>query len=822
MVHFSVAYHTHWGEHLEVRIAPQKRGGKAISLSLEPSPSGDEWHGHAPLSPAMQYTYEYAVKRLGGDAVREVAFPQRRICLSPAEDGELWMRDTWRWDVNQQLYDHALLSALLCPFVRAAKSGNHTPCNARLHLIINAIAPACIRIMAVGSDDKMGRWQAGRGIEMRLEAPYTYTAEMPLPERDTEYKYVAISPIGEVWESGYNRMLHLPVAKSQAPGALPTVECHDGWIRIESLSTWRAAGIVVPLFSLRSRRSEGIGDFCDLKKMVAWAADTGMHAVQLLPINDTLTSGSRRDSYPYNIVSAFALNPIYINLAHAGYRGRALNDDDLGGIEFEAVCRRKMHALRELYAKKGKDVESSAAYKRFASREASWLDGYSRYRALSEVYATSDFRKWPDQFRRYNAGAKVGSRVESKERFWKFVQFVAFTQMATARRYARRHGVLLKGDIPIGVSPTSCEVWQHPELFNTDMSTGAPPDYFSADGQNWGFPTYRWQQMRRERYAWWKARLGVMSQFFDAYRIDHVLGFFRIWEIPRIFTSARYGHFSPSLPYSREELLAKGFEPLPAHEGTLLLRDPRRPELLHPAFSSMDTPEYAALDEPQKRAFSAVWHEFYGERNEQLWHREATERLTMLRNASPMLPCAEDLGLLPHCVESVLSSAGILSLEIQSMPKQQGVEFADPRLYPYRSVATLTTHDMPSLRLWWKRYPDAARRYAINMLGVDCKEATPEACSEAVRRQLYSPSMLCMLSLQDWTAINQHTRAENVDAEQINDPSNPNQYWNYRMHLSIEELSACKDFTVQIRNLICNAGRNFDGSFVSVKNNCII
>ena len=290
---------------------------------------------------------------------------------------------------------------------------------------------------------------------------------------------------------------------------------------------FRGAGTAIPVFSLRTADDFGIGEFRDLRPLVDWAAATRQCILQLLPVNDTTRQGGWADSYPYSPISTFALHPLYMHLQDLGIREdaafkkqqAALNA--LPELDYPAVFKAKMAYIRQAFEKRSAKDLASAAYKKFYKENKGWLDEYAAFCA---------------------------KRDSLEPEYYGWMQFHLDKQFGEEVDYARKKGVSLKGDLPIGVSADSAEAYWHPELFNLDSSTGAPPDFFSADGQNWGFPTYNWEEMAKDDFAWWKARLRKMSRYFDAFRIDHILGFFRIWEIPTEYKSGMMGHFNPALP----------------------------------------------------------------------------------------------------------------------------------------------------------------------------------------------------------------------------------------------------------------------------------
>ena len=466
--------------------------------------------------------------------------------------------------------------------------------------------------------------------------------------------------------------------------------------------------------------------------------------------------------------------------------------------------------------------------------------------------------------------------------------------MRDAHSYAQANRVLLKGDIPIGISRDGVEAWVEPKYFNLNGQAGAPPDAFSANGQNWGFPTYNWDAMLADGCSWWVRRFRKMAEFFDAYRIDHVLGFFRIWEIPSHAVHGLLGQFAPSLAMTREEIegyglrfdedrytrpfitdwtldrifhedadkvkeifldrldderyqmkpeydtqrkveawflkmkndaqsdssfftLHSSFKPEDLRDGlyalisdVLFLRDHKDPNKFHPRIGVQLDFIYEQLWDNDKYNFNRLYNDYFYRRNNQFWYQEAMKKMPKLTQATRMLVCAEDLGMVPDCVPWVMNQLRILSLEIQSMPKDDKVRFGHLSRNPYRSVCTISTHDMSTLRQWWDEDNERTQDYYNSMLhrGGAAPHPLPGwLAKEIVSRHLTSPSMLCLLSLQDWLSIDEQLRLADADAERINIPANPRHYWRYRMHLTIEQLLASEDFNQTVKELVKNSGR---------------
>ncbi len=616
---------------------------------------------------------------------------------------------------------------------------------------------------------------------------------------------------------------------------LPAVQ-RDAWM--DAPEDFRVAGTLIPVFSLRSRRSFGVGDFGDLRQMVDWVATTGQRLLQILPINDTTSSHTWADSYPYSCISVFALHPQYVELgalpALKSEKDRRRFDklrQELNGlpqIDYERVNAAKLEYLQLLYEQEGKKTLATADFKAFFADNEQWLVPYAQYCHLRDAYGTGDFSSWPDHNQWNEDDRKVLSNPRNKGfkdvAFHYFVQFILAQQLRGVHAYARSRSVILKGDIPIGVARHGCDVWQEPRYFNLNGQAGAPPDDFAEDGQNWGFPTYNWDEMLRDGCQWWERRFRSMARYFDAYRIDHVLGFFRIWEIPMPAKSGLLGQFSPALALSRDEIVRAGIslETLKANVAPIIrggevpstnflfLRDHKNPELFHPRISAQKTEAFQRLSNDEQQAFNALYEDYFYHRNNQFWYEEAMQKLPKLVKATRMLCCAEDLGMVPACVKWVMDELDILSLELESMPKEPWVRFGHVENNPRRSVATISSHDTPTLRMWWDEDYERTQDYFNNILHREGPAPHPLPgwlAQDIIQRHLDCPSMLCVIALQDWLAIDEHLRLKDANAERINIPANPHHYWRYRMHLNIEDLKHDKQFTEGIRRMIVLGNR---------------
>ena len=449
----------------------------------------------------------------------------------------------------------------------------------------------------------------------------------------SEYKFVIIdSKTGDpiAWETGRNRRFSGYVED----GSLLVVrEAEPVFAR----APWRGTGVAIPVFSLRSKGSFGVGDFGDLRLMVDWVARTHQRLLQVLPINDTTSTHTWTDSYPYSCISVFALHPQYADLRQLPElkdeklkkQFEALREElnALPQIDYERVNNAKRDYLRAIFEQEGQQVLRSEAFKTFFHETEQWLVPYAQYCLLRDQTGTVDFSQWKGHETWDEADRKALSNPRTKAykevAFYYYVQFVLKTQMQDVHDHARQQGVILKGDIPIGVSRVGCDVWMEPKYFNMNGQAGAPPDDFAEDGQNWGFPTYNWDEMLRDNCAWWVRRFQNMSHFFDAYRIDHVLGFFRIWEIPMPHASGLMGQFSPALGRSLEEINSWG---------------------VHSHIDSLFLVDHKELSAWEREAFQRLYDDYFYRRNNQFWYREAMKKLPRLVQATRMLVCAEDLG----------------------------------------------------------------------------------------------------------------------------------------------------------------------------------
>ncbi len=804
---FNVEYHTSFGEFLVLNILS---GDDASKVSHHKMTTLDDSHWFIELNKTFKagtyIDYYYSVVR-GDDEVRhEWLVEPHRLEFAAQKGIRYVVYDHWI-DIPEDSY---MYSSAFTDCIMACQREFSPTSEFQQTVRLKVRAPQLRigqQLGIAGAGDALGNWDINKALPMYEHEYHEWVISLDVAQlpQTFEFKFVLLGLDVPVWEQGGNRTVSLPLIR-------------DNEVFVYELSQvyfpvfpWKGAGTVIPIFSLRSEGSFGVGDFGDLKKMIEWADKTHQRVIQVLPINDTTITHTWQDSYPYNSISIYALHPQYTDLrqlpeikneerkTHFEQLRQELNA--LPQIDYERVNNAKMEYLRELFAQEWATIKKRASYKDFFEQNKEWLVPYAAFCYYRDQYGTADFSQWPKE------ATVAAIKATNKEvQFWYFVQYNLDQQMHAAHEFARDHHVILKGDIPIGISRDGVEAWVEPKYFNLNGQAGAPPDAFSADGQNWGFPTYNWDEMLKDGCSWWVRRFRKMAQYFDAYRIDHVLGFFRIWEIPVPEKSGLKGQFAPALGLSREEIEGYGIY----NHMELFLVDHKRADRWHPRIAVQFNEDYEKLNDEEKYNFNRLYNDYFYRRNNQFWYQEAMKKLPRLTQATRMLCCAEDLGMVPDCVPWVMNELRILSLEIQSMPKDDKVRFGHLSQYPYRSVCTISTHDMPTLRQWWDEDWDRTQDYYNSMLhrGGGAPHPLPGwLAKDIVSRHLTSPSMLCLLSLQDWLSIDEKLRLPDANAERINIPANPRHYWRYRMHLTIEQLMQSDEFNETIKTLIIQSGR---------------
>jgi 4-alpha-glucanotransferase len=889
---FFIRFSTIPGQSLEVTGNIEALGSNDASKALKLSYyNSDFWSGEIDLMPSeisiLQYRYQ--LQTIGATTVPEGG-NGRKVDLEAARSQVIHLVDTWNFSGE---YENVFFTD---PFqqILLESPGKQTKTKAPKKVThqFRVQAPLLSKNQVVclsGNGLLLGDWNTESPILMNNEDGW-WTVSLSIPHENfpLQYKYgIYDSKKKEFvqFESGPNRSL-----QGDAIEKLSII--HDGFVHLPN-DTWKGAGVAIPVFSLRTKNSFGVGEFNDIKTLADWAKKIGLKLIQVLPVNDTTATHTWTDSYPYSAISAFALHPIYLNLETIAGKKMAsiikplkkkqkqLNDQTV--VNYEEVLKLKLMAAKELFMLEKDEFLKDEEYQKFFTENRHWLVPYAAFCYLRDRNGSADFTTWK-VYSNYDKAAIVKyvspkSKHYAEIAFQYYLQYHLHLQLSDAVAYVHKQGMIMKGDIPIGVYRYSCDAWMEPELYHMDQQAGAPPDGFAVKGQNWGFPTYNWERMSEDGFKWWHKRFHQMSYYFDAFRIDHILGFFRIWSIPLDSVEGIMGRFVPAIAVGRDEFINRGLwfdvrrfcQPFindyvlsemfgenaqqvleylqPTSDGyyelkeeyntqrkvenhfagleqndhnsyikqslfdllsNLILFEDKNEGHFHFRFGMENTISFRHLDSNTQYHLRELYVDYFFRRQDDFWRREAMKKLPALRSSTNMLICGEDLGLVPHCVPDVMKQLGILSLEIQRMPKQTGTEFFHPATAPYLSVVTPSTHDMSTIRGWWEENPESTQRFYNRELG-QWGEA-PRFCEDWINKSivlqhLYSPAMWSIFQLQDLMGMDEKIRRIDPNEERINIPANPKHYWQYRMHMSIEDLSKQKEFNDNLKQYIEASGR---------------
>ncbi len=908
-IRFNIDYHTYWGQKVMIcgNLNTLGHWNENQALAMTPK-TGGIWEAEIELRETVPLEYYYFIQDDNyGIRNKEWGEPRRLESL-PSHFQEVEVHDFWRSTTNKEnaLFSSAFVHALLRPDTnrkftqKSLRKLEADETLVRFQIPIPRIDKTH-KVCVIGENQALGEWDEKRTIILDNQHHPLWTGEVIVKKTDfpIDYKYAIYDPETkkiDTWEEGANRTVW---AKAEKNAQSMTI-CADEKFRYPN-GNWKGAGVAIPVFSLRTQDSFGIGEYLDLKKLVDWSKKTGLKLIQILPINDTTAQIGWQDCYPYASISVFALHPIYLNLKAIGRlsdeliqktteeQGKFLNQKET--LDYEGVIRLKFQYLRQIYEEQKRDFLRSQDFKEFYDQNQYWLAPYGAFCYLRDLHDTPDFSTW-GRFS-YLTPRELEDFVDTKNAhyekiaFYYFLQYHADKQLKEATNYARENGIVLKGDIAIGIFRNSVDAWSMPQFFNMNGQAGAPPDDFSETGQNWKFPTYNWEAMEADGYTWWTKRLQKMADYFDAFRIDHILGFFRIWEIPYDYTAGLMGAFNKSLPTTAEELArwgivfneerfckpyihedflkeifpkhadfvkinfleedSKGYYKfknevdtqrkveelltspietppqqrtltekiknglLKLHGEVIFLKVEGLEDQFNPRNGMQDTYSFQELDQPTQIRLNEFYIHYFYQRHENFWRIEGLKKLPIVTKATEMLICGEDLGMVPDCVPDVMKELGILSLEVQRMPKNPRKKFGYPPEYPYLSVATPSSHDTSTVRGWWQEVPPETQEFYQDILrheGGSPFFCEPWIVRNIIAQHLYSPSMWAIFPIQDLIGMDGNLRFENAEAERINEPSNPNHYWQYRFHIFMEDLLQEDKFNENLQKLISESGRN--------------
>jgi len=885
ILHFHIHYKTVFSEQLAVKYLFGNT--EEPTTLLMRTIDGEHWSASLEVEPNT-IRYQYSILSAGKVFKNEWG-DYRNVSINGVNN--IFLEDQWksRDEIANAFLSSAFKEAIFKREVNKAEL-LYEPQSISFVLMSGRIPPH-LSYGVIGNIPELGAWKSPIILNDTHYPIFETGVKMSQNNVFIEYKYVILDPNdGSIilWEEGNNRTYHYFVDDNK-----------HNHIRLSSnnfqhnANDWRGAGVAIPVFSLRSQKGMGIGEFLDLKPLTDWSESLGMKMIQVLPVNDTIANKTWQDSYPYAAISVFALHPLYINIESIApfklkkhqkeYEKTQKELNELEAIDFEKVLAEKMKFLNILFEQEYGNFKETSTVKKFINENEAWLKPYAVFCHLRDKYFTSNFNLWENPFKEYNSETiedYYESSLDIKKGcdFYIFVQYYADQQLIEARDYARSKGIALKGDLPIGIYRHSCDAWVAPHLYNMDEQAGAPPDDFAVLGQNWGFPTYNWEVMSQDNFDWWRKRMQQLNRYFDALRIDHILGFFRIWQVPLHQIQGTLGLFNPRLPFTKEELAQYGiygdlsrftmpyitpeivrslfgqdaeevmstfmsiddvgrivfkfllgtqqkvdeyikenpkFEPhksglLNLLTEVLLIEEPNsNGQLFNPRITLNTTYSYSQLDGSTQHNILRLYNEYYYNRHEEYWKSQAYWKLPPIIDASNMLICAEDLGMIPKSVPQVLKDLNVMTLEIQRMPKGHS-KYGQTREYPYFSVCSPSCHDMSTIRGWWEGDHDNAKNYYYNYLhwqGIVPMVCETNIVESIVSDHMSSPSILAIFPIQDLIGMDDDLKKSNAASEQINEPSNPKHYWRYRFHIPVEDLKDAVRLNAKIKNMVQRSGR---------------
>ncbi|MEO6637578.1 MAG: 4-alpha-glucanotransferase [Ginsengibacter sp.] len=901
-INFSLKFYTKFGQALFVSGNNEFLGNNEISKAVELSYIDSEtWGISLELAEGDDniILYKYLLRDLDGTVIFD-GEENRALDLTAVKAKSVSVIDAWNADSNVgNVFFTRPFSEVLLPPLPKNKSSFPKKYTHEFRVKAPLLKPGEV-ICMTGSSKNLKYWDVESPV-LLTPKNHWFVARMSLQAdgMPLSYKYGIYNVDDKKFvrfEDGENRMI-----PKDAPARFDLTIVHDGFARCP-VTYWKGAGVAIPVFSLRTEKSFGVGEFNDMLLLVDWAKKTGLKVIQILPVNDTTAHHTWKDSYPYAAISAFAIHPLYINLEKVAgkefshivkpLKKKKKQLNDLARFDYEQVMKFKLSALRELFTASKDVFKNDPAYfigegsfGEFFELNREWLVPYAVFSYLRDKYKTPDFTKWKSHKKFSESSVQKYASPKHKHydeiAFYYFVQYHLHLQLKEVADYAHSKEVILKGDIPIGIYRYGSDAWANPSLYNMNEQAGAPPDGFAVKGQNWGFPTYNWVKMKEDGFKWWSHRFDQMSNYFDAFRIDHILGFFRIWSIPIDTVEGILGRFVPAIPVDISEFYANNIwfdydrycKPYITEEiiwnvfadttpvvkdrfldaldygryqlkkefskqkqvadflrknkmenrdtiqhglfdlisNVILLEEPGSGgQKFNFRFGIEQTSSFQNLDEYTRNKLHDLYVNYFYRRQDNFWKQEALKKLPQLKHSTNMLVCGEDLGMVPGCVPEVMRDLGILSLEIQRMPKDPTHDFFHPKDAPYLSVVTPSTHDMSTVRAWWEEDRGKTQQFYNYILGHYGQ--APYFCDARINKEIilqhvYSPAMWSIFQLQDLLGMNEKIRLENPHDERINVPSEAHHYWHYRMHISLEDLLKEDEFNGEVRKMMEESGR---------------
>lgn len=500
----------------------------------------------------------------------------------------------------------------------------------------------------------------------------------------------------------------------------------------------RHSGILLPLFSMNSESDFGCGDIASLKEWIIIAREMGLDVIEILPINEMPPN----TNCPYTSMTAFAIDPIYISIkdienlspdiekkiSSKEFKSEIKELRKKDWIDYDAIKRIKFSLLWEqyLYFKEISTTDSQLK-KRFDDYKwynGHWLNDYAIFRRMKDVFNWTSWTHWDEKYKNRDKDALEKFERENSQQidYFKYIQWEIDKQWKKAKEMAQEYKISFFGDLPFMVNQESADVWSRIGDFRIDLEAGAPPDAFSADGQKWGLPAYNWENVLANNFEWWRLKVKKFSEFYDIFRIDHMVGFFRTWVIP--------------------------------HDKSI-------------------KPDFDLKDEAKQEERGRMF-------------------LKAIISASPMLPIAEDLGVIPEYVPKVLKELDVCGYKVMRWEKNKDGSYKSPEDFDYVSLATTSTHDNEPMALWWEEVETREKRLFWEMI-CGCKEPLPHSYKAARDRLLEKAfkanSSFAVFPMQDIIA----------SKERINQPNTVGLHnWSYRIKENPEKFIEKYNDTVKL------------------------
>ena len=882
-LYFNINFHTKMGENLQVLV--MEEGSESKIYPLRYTDNGN-WTAEVDyFSKSISYKYTLVDEAYH---ILDEEFSLHHLKL-PHNYDEFVIYDVWNLTNFPENY---LNNKILKNTFSGFKPEKNSVLKRHTHLfrLEAPIYNQNWQLVILGNCDALGNWDKNGSVNMAQTDFGIWEAAVEIvSDQMIQYKYgLRDRHSGEIFDMEYgdNRW------------AVPNLEKNmlhikaDHFFRFKSFEMYHAAGVAVPVFALRTENGFGVGEFPDLKNLADWAKKTNLSLLQILPINDTTANYTWTDSYPYAAISVYALHPQYLSIENLeytlpkelveGYEEEKKVLNSLNLIDYEKMISGKWKFLTAVFNLHQTEIVKDRNFKKFIKDNEDWLLPYAAFCVQRDKYNTPNFNLWKTH-KKCIAG-KIAPFFSPKSKDYDssmlhaWVQYQLHLQLKDAIDYSHGLGISVKGDLPIGIYRYSVEAWTEPELFGMDFQAGAPPDQFTELGQNWEFPTYNWEAMKADGYRWWKNRFKALEQYFDAMRIDHILGFFRIWRMPMSATQGILGYFYPAIPVRMDEFSARhipfyydryckpfindqilwdefGDERDNIHnqfmnnhfDGTYSFKeefDTQRklteyfksnphpwaeeklislcanvlflPEenaygemVYHPRFNIDKTSSFNHLPNWEKQAVYDLYIDYFFKRQDDLWYEKAMEKLPVILNATDMLICGEDLGLVPESVPQVMDRLGITALKVQRMPSDN-IPWYNPKDASYLNVVTASSHDSSTLRQWWHEDRTLTQQYFNQQLGQPGTapwNLEPQLAEIIMKQHLYNDAMLAVFPIQEFLATDEELANPNIDDERINNPAVFPHYWRYRMHLSLENLLSKQRFNQKIAGWISDSNR---------------